>query len=121
MILSVIAQYMSCFAEKKKKKQANQEAIDGIYEITTIIDTDKKLLDTAKYSDYSEINVTAEKELNDIKVILENKSDEIKVTGISKTHPDDIFDVKIGTELAYYRALEKFYSEKVKRIVKKIY
>ena len=43
MILSVIAQYMSCFAEKGEKKQANQEAIDGIYEITTIIDTDKKL------------------------------------------------------------------------------
>lgn len=85
------------------------------------IDTDKKLLDTAKYSDYSEINVTAEKELNDIKVILENKSDEIKVTGISKTHPEDDFDVKIGTELAYYRALEKFYGEKVKRIVKKLY
>ena len=85
------------------------------------IDTNEKLLNAIEYLDYSEINISAEKILNEVNVKLESKNDKIKVEGTAKTHPDDIFDVKIGTELAYYRALEKFYGEKVKRIVKKIY
>lgn len=85
------------------------------------VDTNEKLLNTIEYLDHSEINISAEKILNEVNVKLESKNDKIKVEGTAKTHPDDIFDVKIGTELAYYRALEKFYSEKVKRIVKKIY
>lgn len=113
---------------KRLKKKAESLNYDGSILSGKIhiknkisVDTNEKLLNTIEYLDYSEINISTEKILNEVNVKLESKNDKIKVEGTAKTHPDDIFDVKIGTELAYYRALEKFYSEKVKRIVKKLY
>lgn len=108
---------------KAKVLSYNGDILNGKIHIQNNIsvDTDKKLLDTIEYFSCSDINIIAEKESDKIKVNLESEDDKIKVKGVAKTHPDDDFDVKIGTELAYYRALEKFYGEKVKRIVKKLY
>lgn len=108
---------------KAKALNYNGDILNGKIRIENkiSIDTNEKLLDAIDYFDYSEIEITAEKILDEVKVKLESKNDKIKVNGVSKAHPEDDFDVKIGTELAYYRALEKFYGEKVKRIVKKLY
>ena len=106
---------------KRLKKKAESLNYNGSILSGKIHIKNKISVDTNEKLDHSEINISAEKILNEVNVKLESKNDKIKVEGTAKTHPDDIFDVKIGTELAYYRALEKFYSEKVKRIVKKIY
>ena len=121
--MAILEKRLKELKNKSKSMSYNGDILNGKIHIKNKIsvDTNEKLLNTIEYLDHSEINISAEKILNEVNVKLESKNDKIKVEGTAKTHPDDIFDVKIGTELAYYRALEKFYSEKVKRIVKKIY
>ena len=121
--IAILEKRLKELKNKSKSMSYNGDILNGKIHIKNkiSIDTNEKLLNAIEYLDYSEINISAEKILNEVNVKLESKNDKIKVEGTAKTHPDDIFDVKIGTELAYYRALEKFYGEKVKRIVKKIY